>query len=163
MNNLKVNNVIIGKQFENNENLKEFLEIVQEKEINIVLIETQSKVNIEKDLYFEFFWPISSQAISENSINNNALVCKLCYKNFACLFTGDIEEEAERILISKYKGTDKLKANILKVAHHGSKSSSTEEFLKLVQPQIALVGVGKNNMYGHPSDEVIERLENIRC
>lgn len=155
--------MIIGKQFEESENLQEFTEIVEDKKINVKVVEAGDRINIEKNLYFDVLWPSSLQVISENSINNNALVCKLYYKNFSCIFTGDIEEEAERVLASKYKGTDILKSVVLKVAHHGSKSSSTEEFLELVQPKIALIGVGKNNLYGHPNSDVLTRLINLRC
>jgi competence protein ComEC len=77
------------------------------------------------------------------------------------LFTGDIEEKAESSLIKQYGKTNILQSNILKVAHHGSKSSSTEEFLELVNPQIALIGVGKNNLYGHPNDNVIKRITDL--
>lgn len=160
---LKVKNVIIGKQFENSENLQEFLEIVNEKNIKVNVVEAGSRIHIEKNLYFDVLWPSSNQEISENSINNNALVCKLNYKNFTMLFTGDIEEEAEKVLVSKYGGTDILKSAVLKVAHHGSKSSSIEEFLNLVQPRIALIGVGENNLYGHPNSNVLARLTNLRC
>ncbi len=163
MQEIKVKNVIIGKQFENSENLQEFLKIVNSKNISMKVLEAGSRINIEKNLYFDVLWPDREQSISENSINNNALVCKLVYRNFTMLFTGDIEKEAEEILVSKYVGTSILNSTILKVAHHGSKSSSTKEFLDLVQPRIALVGVGKNNLYGHPSADVIERLENLRC
>ena len=79
------------------------------------------------------------------------------------LFTGDIEKEAEEILTKKYEKTTKLKSSILKVGHHGSKTSTSEEFLNLIKPQIALIGVGKKNNFGHPSNEVIERLNNLRC
>lgn len=160
---LKVKNVIIGKQFEDSENLQEFLEIVNEKNIKVNVVEAGSRIHIEKNLYFDVLWPSSNQEISENSINNNALVCKLNYKNFTMLFTGDIEEEAEKVLVSKYGGTDILKSAVLKVAHHGSKSSSIEEFLNLVQPRIALIGVGENNLYGHPNSNVLARLTNLRC
>lgn len=163
MEQLNVKNVIIGKQFENSENLQEFLKIIKEKNIRVTVVEAGDKIYIQKDLYFDVLWPDTGQAISENPINNNALVCKLCYKTFTCIFTGDIEEETEKILVSKYGITDILKSTILKVAHHGSKSSSIEEFLKLVQPKIALIGVGKNNLYGHPNNEVLERLENFKC
>lgn len=91
------------------------------------------------------------------------MICKLKYKNFSALFTGDIEEEAEKLLVSKYGINTSLESTVLKIGHHGSKSSSTEEFLKLVQPKIALIGVGKNNLYGHPNEEVLERLNNLKC
>ena len=79
------------------------------------------------------------------------------------LFTGDIEEISEKAILEKYKDTNTLKSTILKVAHHGSKSSSIDEFLELAKPSIALIGVGKNNLYGHPNIDVITRLENLRC
>ena len=75
------------------------------------------------------------------------------------LFTGDIEK-AEENLINKYKNN--LKSTILKVSHHGSKTSTSEEFLKYVKPEIALIGVGENNKFGHPNQTTIEKLENIR-
>ena len=156
---MRVRNVIIGKQFKNSENYQEFIKIINEKKIKVYVVEAGQKINIEKNLYFDILWPDTSKAISENSINNNALVCKLNYKNFSLLFTGDIEEEAEKDLIAKYKDTNILKANIIKVAHHGSKTSTTQEFLDKVSPEIALIGVGENNKFGHPNEEIINRLE----
>ena len=123
------------------------------------------KVSIEKNLFFYVLWPgyDSSNFITENALNNNSLVCKLVYMNFSMLFTGDIEEVAEKQLINLYSETGLLNATVLKVAHHGSKTSSSEEFLELVNPDFALIGVGQNNLYGHPSADVITRLLNLRC
>ena len=73
------------------------------------------------------------------------------------MFTGDIEEIAEKSIIDKYQ--NKLKANILKIAHHGSKTSSTLDFLNATNPKTAIIGVGKNNKFGHPSDITIDNLE----
>ena len=61
--------------------------------------------------------------------------------------------------MERYKNTNILKCTVLKVAHHGSKSSSIQEFLNAVSPKIALIGVGKSNHFGHPNAEVLERLE----
>lgn len=101
--------------------------------------------------------------MSENAMNNNSLVCKLVYKDFSMLFTGDIEEIAEKAMLEKYKNTPNvLEANLLKVAHHGSKTSSTKDFLKIVKPKFALIGVGKNNNFGHPSETVIQMLADFK-
>ena len=162
MQEIKVKNLIIGKQFEDSENLQEFLKIVKLKKINVKVVQAKDKINIEKNLYFDVIWLSSDNIISENILNNNALVCKLCYKNFTMLFTGDIEEIAEKELIKLYSNTNVLNVNVLKIAHHGSKSSSTDEFLELVQPKIALIGVGENNLYGHPNDKVLNRLNKLR-
>lgn len=158
--NLKVRNVVIGKQFQNSENYQKFLKIVRSKKINIIQLEIGSKIYIEKNLYFDVLWPDSKHIITENSINNNALVCKLFYKNFTMLFTGDIEEETEKILTEKYGS--KLGSDVLKVGHHGSKTSTSYDFLNFIKPNIALIGVGENNKFGHPNKDVIDRLENLR-
>ena len=78
------------------------------------------------------------------------------------LFTGDIEEIAEKEILDKYKeNTEFLKSTILKVAHHGSKTSSTKEFINIVKPKYAVIGVGKDNKFGHPSNVTIENLKTI--
>lgn len=118
------------------------------------------RLQIDKYTYVDILWP-DQNLISENVLNNNSIVCKVRYKNISILFTGDIEEVAEKGILSKY-GKNQLNATILKVAHHGSKSSSIQEFLDVVQPKIALIGVGKNNNFGHPNEKVIERLVNTR-
>ena len=120
-------------------------------------------MKIEKNLYFDILWPINKQ-INTNIMNNNAIVCNLHYKDFSMLFTGDIEEIAEQQIIELYsKNKNMLRANILKVGHHGSKTSSTSEFINIVKPQIAVIGVGKNNKFGHPSDVILKRLNNLNC
>ena len=161
MQNMKVKNAIISNQPETSQNFQEFIKIAKEKKINIIAVNAGDKLNIEKDLCFNILWPDKNAFISENTLNNNSIVCKLNYKRFSCVFTGDVEELAEKKILEKNKA-NLLKANILKVAHHGSKTSSVLEFLKSVNPKIALIGVGENNKFGHPNKEVIKRLENIR-
>lgn len=161
MKELKVKNVVIGKQFEDSGNYQEFLKIIKEKKTKVHVVEAGQRIKIEKGLYFDVLWPSSNRVISENSINNNSLVCKMVYQNFSCIFTGDIEEIAEKAILEKYKDTNTLKSTILKVAHHGSKSSSIEEFINALKPKIALIGVGENNTFGHPNTGVLERLERM--
>lgn len=163
MQKLQVQKIIIPKQFEQSENYKKFINIVKENKIKIHVVEIGEKINIEKDIYFDILWPNSEKPISENAINNNSLVCKMVYRNFSCIFTGDIEKVAEEEILKQYKDGNKLKANVLKVAHHGSKSSSIEEFINAVKPKIALIGVGKNNTFGHPNESVLKRIEKQGC
>ena len=87
--------------------------------------------------------------------NNNAIVLKLIYKQKSFLFTADIEKEQEQILLDNKA---EVTADILKVAHHGSKSSSTENFIIKVKPNTAVISVGKNNLYHHPSNSVLDTL-----
>lgn len=118
MEELTIKNIIIGKQFETCENYEKFINIVKEKKIRVMVAEAGQKVNIEKYVYFYVLWPSSKDMISDNVLNNNSLVCKLVYKDFSMLFTGDIEEIAEKAIQEKYKNTSILKSTILKVAHH---------------------------------------------
>ena len=158
--NLEVKNIIISKQGETSENLKKFYEITNNKGIRTIIVKKGDIVEIDKYSHFEILFP-EDNLIEDNILNNNSIVARFNSLNFSILFTGDIEEIAEKRLCELYSGTDKLEAFVLKVAHHGSKTSSTEEFLELVKPKIALIGVGKNNNFGHPNIDVIERLENM--
>ena len=162
MEKLKVKKVIISKQGETSENYEKFLEIAKQNNIKILMVKSGDKIKIEKDIYFDILFPEEKQ-IQENMLNNNSVVAKLVYKKFSLLFTGDIEEIAEKRILEKYKNSDILKSTVLKVAHHGSKSSSIQEFLNAVSPRIALIGVGKNNKFGHPSDTTIHALNAINC
>ena len=160
MQKIKVENVIIGKQYEDSTNYNKFKEIVKKQNLNVKIVEAGMRINIEKNLYFDVLWPDSQKMISDNAINNNSLVCKLNYNKFSMLFTGDIEEIAEKEIVSKYENnTSILKSTILKTAHHGSKTSSIEKILDVVKPKYAFIGVGENNTFGHPSNITIENLE----
>ena len=91
----------------------------------------------------------------EDDINNCSVVVKIVYGNRSFLFPGDIEQDAEKILIKYGK---LLQADVLKVAHHGSRTSSSLEWLKLVQPEFAVVSVGRNNRFNFPAPSVLKRL-----
>ena len=95
-------------------------------------------------------------AIGENKTNFNlsSIVVQMEFDGVSYLFTGDIEKEIEEKLTIG-------KINILKVAHHGSNTSSSHEFIQKIAPEIAIISVGKQNSYGHPNKEVLERLEKI--
>ena len=86
------------------------------------------------------------------------MVFKFVANNFSMLFTGDIEKIAEERMIEIYQNTNMLNSDVLKVAHHGSKTSSINSFLELVRPSVALIGVGENNNFGHPNTEVLNAL-----
>ena len=164
MEELKVDKVIISKQGELSKNYEKFENLVNKKQIEVIVVENGDKINIEKDVHFEILWPDNSNLISENILNNNSIVCKLYYKNFTCLFTGDIEEIAEKRILETYKNNiNLLNSTVLKVGHHGSKTSSIQEFLNYIKPKIALIGVATNNTFGHPSNEVLERLKKCGC
>lgn len=155
--NMKIKNIILSKQYKSTSNFKEIMELVGKKEVNIIKVEAGDILRIDKFVRFKIFSPASNMT---DNINDNSIVMKLEYNNFSCLFTGDISKEIEESLVKEYGKI--LESTVLKVAHHGSKTSSAESFINTVKPKIALIGVGKNNKFGHPTNEVVEKLENIK-
>ena len=157
MENLKIKNIIISKQGEKSDNFIRFQELVKNKKVNVLVVKKGDRIQIDKYSYFEILFP-EENLIQDNILNNNSIVANFCSMGFKLLFTGDIEEIAENRLCELYRDTDKLKSTILKVAHHGSKTSSTAKFLELVTPKIALIGVGEGNKFGHPNNGVLNRI-----
>lgn len=94
----------------------------------------------------------------EKYTNDASIVLRIDYENTSFLFTGDAEAYAEYIMLY---GEVSLQADVLKVSHHGSASASSLEFLQAVSPAYAIISVGKENRYGHPTSEVMERLHNV--
>ena len=92
-----------------------------------------------------------------DSLNNYSAVVKLVYGNISFLFCGDAEEESEQDILSSSRGD--LKCQVLKVGHHGSSTSTSDPFLNAVKPQYAIIMCGAGNDYGHPHQEIIEKLK----
>ncbi len=97
----------------------------------------------------------------ENTGNDYSLVFRLDMAGLRILYTGDISSEVEKEVLQT--GKNKLQADILKCPHHGSKYSSSSEFLEVVSPDYTIISCGRNNMYGHPAQETLERLHSMEC
>ena len=150
----------------------EFLKIVEEKNIPVIIAEAGEAIHFgpaTAGLEFDILSPGQAEDLvfnkkSEgfgsggNDVNDTSIVGKLLFENFSMIFMGDATSKIEnRILIYG----DNLKADILKVGHHGSKYSSSLSFLKFVSPKAAIVEVGAKNRYGHPAESALSRLKMI--
>lgn len=149
----------------------EFLKAVKEKNIPVVIAEAGDAIHFDKNLEFDILAPMQSVSsvfnkkgesfgVSGNEVNDTSIVGKLIFNDFSLLLTGDATFKVENRL-SMYG--EWLKSDILKVGHHGSKYSSSLQFLKLVSPKAAIIEVGAKNRYGHPSDSALRRLKNIKA
>ena len=128
---------------------------------NIIYVNPSEQIIITDDVYIEPIWPvkISKEQIAVDDPNEHNTVYMIHYKGIKVMVTGDLLEEDEKEMVRYYQGTDTLKCDILKVAHHGSKSNSSEVFLDAAKPRIAVIQCGRNNFYGHPHKQTLERLE----
>ena len=127
----------------------------------IIYIYPDTKIDIYDDIYVEPIWPvnISDEPFSSDDSNEHNTVYMIHYKGIKVMVTGDLLEEDELQMVEYYEGTETLRCDVLKVAHHGSKSSSGEAFLDATSPSIAVIQVGRDNFYGHPHAQTLERLE----
>ncbi len=151
----KVGKVILTGVLHTSPNYIQFLKLLKNQ--NVVVIKQKQVFQIEKDLRLEFLWPeqnLYSKRVK--SLNDSSIVFRLVYKNKAVLFTGDISREVESKIIQQ-----KINAIILKIAHHGSSSSSSKIFLQKVKPRFAIISVGINNPFHHPSLRILKRLERL--
>ena len=127
----------------------------------VIFVNPSAKIEISDEVYIETIWPVevSDEPVAADDPNEHNTVYMIRYNDLKIMVTGDLLEDDEQEMIEYYKDTDKLKCDILKVAHHGSKSSSSEAFLDAVKPRIAVIQCGLNNFYGHPHKQTLERLE----
>ncbi|HCL90353.1 MAG TPA: DNA internalization-related competence protein ComEC/Rec2 [Candidatus Atribacteria bacterium] len=135
---------------------KEFISLIIKKGIPYHKAKAGDNFIFSNNLEIFLLNPLyDSDFYRDSDFNNASIVVKLSYKNADFLFTGDIEEAAEKKLLV---WQNILRSDILKVGHHGSETSTNLEFLDRIDPRIAVISVGKNN-FGHPSQKIIERLE----
>ncbi len=141
-------------------------ELMEEFDVKEMIVDGMSGdiIEISDERYIEILWPLEKYSQDKDKMEDENYYSRvyMVYDNgIKTLITGDITSEGEHALIREYGGTNKLKCHILKIPHHGSKYSSSIEFLKETNPLIAVISVGKNNNYGHPAPEVIEKLADL--
>lgn len=119
-----------------------------------------SSVRLTDDVSVEVIWPveINGEALRADDPNEHNTVYMIHYGNIRVMVTGDLLESDEADMLQYYDGTDTLRCDILKIAHHGSRSSSSEAFLDAASPRAAVIQVGKDNFYGHPHEQTLRRL-----
>jgi len=134
-----------------------WLRLVKEKDIKYTIAQAGQQVNLGDGVVIEVLNPQEPLLIDTDSdTDNNAAILRLSMGEVSFLLTADMMWEAEFELM--YNRAN-LSSTVLKVAHHGSNTSTTPEFLAVVNPQLAVISVGKDNKFGHPTPEVIARLE----
>lgn len=136
----------------------QILKAAKDRNIDVLNIDSSKKLEADSSVTVKVLAP--NTYILNNlgsNVNNTSVVLKLSYGETDFLFTGDLEADAEKVLLS----SENLDAEVLKVAHHGSKTSSSREFLNAVKPKYAVIEVGEDNCYKHPSETTLKSLGEI--
>lgn len=170
----KVENILWTGIIRDTVEYQEWVKLIKEEKANVFIAKGSEEIKAARTV-LDVLYPFESLAGKEfKNSNDTSIVSRLVFGQNSFLFTGDISSVAEKELIlrenscgpyrTESSGTDcqfaTLSSDVLKVAHHGSKTSSSEEFLKETSPEISVIQVGENN-YGHPHPEVLERLKNF--
>jgi len=154
--NFRVGTLWIGREVESGA-LAKLENLAREKKIPVVH-ELRGKAFSWDGVEAQLLWPeISPQAVGTSAKNNDSLVLHLEYGERGMMLPGDAEKQAESTIVSDNDETA-LRADVLKVGHHGSKNSTTPEFLAAVRPRVAVISAGEDNPYGHPNPELLARL-----
>ncbi len=150
-----VDEIFMSEQMSGSYFFEKLLDVLIEKDIEVTLPKTDCVYKTE-DFSFKFL----TDGTAYSNLNDNSLCVMITYKNQNMLFTGDAEKAVERQLLEN--GED-LSAGVLQVGHHGSRYSSESAFLEAVSPTVSVISCGEGNVYDHPHDEAVERLENTGC
>lgn len=152
LDNFEVGKVYMPKMSHTTTSFKNMVSKMEEK--NLYFAEAKSGVEIKLNDTDNIKFISPTKDMDLDDLDNSDAVCVLNTNGRKVLFTGDIFEEAELKIMNKIG-----KVDILKVAHHGSYKSTSDEFLEKIQPTYAMIGVGEDNKYSHPSTETLNRLE----
>jgi competence protein ComEC len=151
--NFNVDKIYIYNSIKKIEGFKELTSVIDKRKTKIIFLKHGDKVKIGESRIIILH---PDKNIVKRVSNNDSLVVKVILGDWKILFTGDLEKEGEKMILTR---NEDIKADILKVAHHGSKTSSTEEFIKKVAPAFAVISVGKGNRYHLPSRIIIKRFD----
>jgi len=153
----KVENILWTGIVRDTQEFKEWERAIEGEKANIKIAQSGQKITmLSGKLYIEILYPFENLTGQEiKNSNNTSIVSRLVFNDNSFLFTGDIQKSAEKELTENGK---ELNSDVLKISHHGGKTSSSNEFIEEVLPEIAVISVGKGNSYGHPYQEVLDIL-----
>ena len=154
--NFRVRTAIFGRMPLNDADFIELYNVLQKRNIPAFDASRGDVLNFG-DVKIEVLYPEKDESPEAVSDNNHSLVLRLVYGDRKFLLTGDIEKETESLLTN---APEFLRADVVKVAHHGSRTSSTENFINAVKTKVAVISVGRDSPFGHPKPEVVERWKN---
>lgn len=160
----KVENILWTGIVRDTPEYKEWMRLIKNEKAKIFIAESGQKISAGEAIFETMNPPENLEGKIMKDSNNTSIVSKLLFGEKSFLFTGDIYNSVEKELIIREPPTNilvggaKLDSDILKIAHHGSKTSSIDEFIAKVSPEAAVISVAKDNSYGHPYQEVLERL-----
>ena len=158
MKNYKVGAVFEPGTFNDTKTFQNLKEEIERRDIPDILAKKGMKLDLGGDVFIDILFP--DRDVSTWETNEGSIVARLSYGDTSIMLTGDATAKTEKIILGE-NSPAQLQSYILKVGHHGSRSSTSLEFLNAVSPAYALISAGKNNKYGHPHPYVLDALTQI--
>ncbi len=155
---MQVDSVVTTENTSDTGAYRAFEDIILEKNPHRVLARSGTRIVLDRGVVLEILFP--TQSVRGWETNTGSIVARLTYGEQSFLFTGDSPISIEKYLVVKNGG--KLKTTVLKLGHHGSRTSSSKIFLAATDPEYAVISAGKDNKYGHPHKEVTAFLEELK-
>lgn len=134
-----------------------YLKNIKQKNIAYHQLKAGDTVDFGDDVSFKVFSPTEKMIKNDDDLNNNSIVGQLRYKDFTMLFTGDSERDAEQNMVKSYG--NELQSDVLKSPHHGSRTSSSDDYLKTVKAKDVIISLAADNEYGHPHKQTLDRYK----
>ncbi len=134
-----------------------YLKNIKQKNIAYHQLKAGDTVDFGDGVSFKVFSPTEKMIKNDDDLNNNSIVGQLRYKDFTMLFTGDSERDAEQNMVKSYG--NELQSDVLKSPHHGSRTSSSDDYLKTVKAKDVIISLAADNEYGHPHKQTLDRYK----
>ena len=154
----KVGQVFESGTFNDSKIYQNLEQEIKNKKIPNILVKSDMRLNLGGGAYMDILFPDRDVSLWER--NDGSVVARLIYGETSIMLTGDATIKTEKIILGE-NSKEELKSKILKVGHHGSRTSSSESFVKIVAPNYALISDGKDNKYGHPHQETLDILDKL--
>ena len=160
--NVSIGQILDSGQVYTTQTFEDFLDAIEKEQIPLTSVREGESISLDPKVKINVLNPpanLPDGADNEEEFNDNSVVVKLSYGEFSALLTGDMQETNEARLV--IKNASAVDVEVLKVGHHGSRTSSSSSFSNAVSPKVAIISLGPGNNYGHPHQEVLDRLSAV--
>jgi competence protein ComEC len=156
LNRIEIGTLVYNRQFSKSGALTNYIEeLIEENKTEVISINSENDFYVGCCVYVDILWPNPQILFSTHDLNDSSISLLIQYKNFNSLFTGDLPQKYEEVIMHDIN----VDVDFLQVGHHGSKTSTSSSFIKKITPDFAIISCGLQNKFGHPHKDTIDTLD----